>query len=247
MAGFSKGGGHTLVRKHKRVMHTASGTSPENILASLSLPPWKLCPRCWFHTWWCAGVIEVAISWYGYVKHVIDFLRIISESRLTCTYVSRTNVIESYGQALIKRKSISFWRRYKKVKQCIYVFWMAVLALALKNATDIITNVKHLEMQLIIWNFLLFPTNLKGFSVTWVFSTIFGIACNSRELPSVHLLLVVVYDCITLHGSFLGFRTTDLVRLYPSLSCLEVGFVIRCGRPGSCVRHHHSPSNWFCW
>ena len=36
---------------------------------------------------------------------------------------------------------------------------------------------------------------------------------------------------------------TAVSRLRQSLSIFEVGFVIRCGRPGSCVRPRHSSSN----
>ena len=35
---------------------------------------------------------------------------------------------------------------------------------------------------------------------------------------------------------------TAVSRLHQSLSIFEVGFVIRCGRPGSCVRPRHSSS-----
>ena len=36
---------------------------------------------------------------------------------------------------------------------------------------------------------------------------------------------------------------TAVSRLHQSLNIFEVGFVIRCGRPGSCVRPRHSSSN----
>ena len=54
---------------------------------------------------------------------------------------------------------------------------------------------------------------------------------------------VIAGHTVSGHCFILVHMETTVSGLYLSLSVLEVGFVIRCGRPGSCVRPRHSSSN----